>query len=99
MSDVLDHALSAERLNAIVKQGWDYFREVLRSGIRNIWQDGILVGETKPASHLEELMALEPREAELFQTALDPAQEEGIRVRAQQGLQRLAELRQEVFGG
>lgn len=97
MPEQLNPMLSAKRLNSLLELQLGELRRKITNGVKNLWQDGLLVGQVPPKNRLAELQALVDQEQATVQIAAsDPL--EGNRIRAQRALRRQAELEQELFG-
>ncbi len=95
----LNPMLSAERINELIEQQVKRFAELLRIGVRNIWQSGYLVGQVPPSGELEELLDLQQNQQQAIAVAGNQQAPEGDRVRAQRALMRQVELERKFFGG
>lgn len=88
---------SAKRLNPLLAEQLNVLGRLVRSGVNDLWQDGLLVGQIPPKDKGEELQTLQRLEPVYAWLAVNTPLE-GNRIRAQKALRRQVELEQELFG-
>jgi len=93
----LNPMLSAKRINELIEQQVKRFGELVRIGVRNLWQDGRLIGQVPPSGELDELAGLQENQQQAIAVAGNPQAPEGDRIRAQRALMRQAELERKIF--
>jgi hypothetical protein len=90
--------LDAKRLNDRAVHLRGYYRDRLKAYLEAFYQEGYVVGTEPPKNAQEEFGLLTPQVMGLLQLAADESQPQGLRDRAQRGLQRWLSLRRQLHG-